>query len=285
MDNLPNIRDAIYFDIETAPVVENYSDLSDELKLAWRIKNTNDGVVCNNPYIPAKALKDKVKIAEKKRLFEEALLEDEFKTRAALYTEFNRIVCVTVGLISGVKFVTHSKYGTDEKKILQAVSALLLAYPGRTLIGHAAKYFDAPQLVKKYWKYGLVVPNQISFFGKKPWECSVGCTNELYKVGTSPGGSLKSLCLLLGVQSPKDMMDGAKVGEAYYAGKLEDIVIYCEKDVIATAGCYVRMYSSSKVRDQKVLDDIYSKQVTDFFPHEYFRTEVDNIQDFVAQVN
>ena len=54
-------------------------------------------------------------------------------------------------------------------------------------------------------------------------------------------GSLDYFCAILGVDSPKTLLDGAKVGEAYEAGRLDDIVKYCLQDCCATAALFDKL--------------------------------------------
>lgn len=51
--------------------------------------------------------------------------------------------------------------------------------------------------------------------------------------------TLDDLCDLLGVPSPKSDMDGSGVYEAIKAGRLNDVVEYCKRDVIATMTCFL----------------------------------------------
>ena len=43
--------------------------------------------------------------------------------------------------------------------------------------------------------------------------------------------SFDELCYELGVESPKDAMDGSDVHKYYWSGRIEEIKTYCEKDV------------------------------------------------------
>ena len=43
--------------------------------------------------------------------------------------------------------------------------------------------------------------------------------------------SFDEVCYELGVESPKDVMDGSDVHKYYWNGRLEDVRVYCEKDV------------------------------------------------------
>ncbi len=55
---------------------------------------------------------------------------------------------------------------------------------------------------------------------------------------------LDDLCDLLGVASPKGDIDGSGVAAAVEAGRIEDVVAYCERDVVATLEVYRRLADS-----------------------------------------
>jgi hypothetical protein len=42
------------------------------------------------------------------------------------------------------------------------------------------------------------------------------------------------MCYELGIESPKDNMNGSDVHDAYWEGRVEEVKIYCEKDVKAS---------------------------------------------------
>lgn len=52
---------------------------------------------------------------------------------------------------------------------------------------------------------------------------------------------LDDLCDLLGVESPKAAIDGSGVAAAVEAGKIAEVVSYCERDVVATLEVYRRL--------------------------------------------
>ncbi|MFQ5789693.1 MAG: ribonuclease H-like domain-containing protein [Acidobacteriota bacterium] len=54
-------------------------------------------------------------------------------------------------------------------------------------------------------------------------------------------GSLDYFCAVFGIPSPKESLDGARVGEAFRQGRLEEIARYCLADCRATAALYERL--------------------------------------------
>src|SRR5690606_27075944 len=86
------------------------------------------------------------------------------------------------------------------------------------------------------------IPNQINAMGKKPWEITHLDTMELWKFGDYKHfTSLKLLCKILTIPTPKDDIDGSQVAEVYYKEKdIDRIIVYCEKDVLAVAQVVLR---------------------------------------------
>ena len=90
---------------------------------------------------------------------------------------------------------------------------------------------------------GLELPPTLDLPGKKPWELKhLLDTMTLWKFGDYKSyTSLKLLCGVFGIPTPKDDIDGSEVGRTYWEeGYLERIHIYCRKDVVATAQLLVK---------------------------------------------
>jgi len=59
---------------------------------------------------------------------------------------------------------------------------------------------------------------------------------------SNSGVGLEYLALAMGIPSPKDGgIDGSQVADFYKAGKLDDIVEYCKRDVETTRAVYRKM--------------------------------------------
>jgi predicted PolB exonuclease-like 3'-5' exonuclease len=54
-------------------------------------------------------------------------------------------------------------------------------------------------------------------------------------------GSLDYFCSIFGLPSPKEIMDGSLVEQAWAEGRVEDIATYCLSDCRATAELYLRL--------------------------------------------
>lgn len=109
-------------------------------------------------------------------------------------------------------------------------------------IGHNLVGFD----LRFLWKRSVI--NKIKMPGgllkacrAKPWDGIVADTMTMWDADRDKRISLDKLCKALGVQSPKNGMDGSKVYEAYKAGEIERIAEYCCGDVVATREVYHRL--------------------------------------------
>lgn len=159
---------------------------------------------------------------------------------AALHPVFGRIVCACA--FSTESNDTLSICGPDEKDILEKVSTLFFKQERERLAGHNIKGFDIPFLCHKLLKNKMAFPRQLKVAGKKPWQIEHIDTVELMQFGSGPYISLDQMCLLLGVESPKEgEVNALGVWDAFKAGQYDLIAKYCKADVRAWYKCYTRM--------------------------------------------
>jgi uncharacterized protein YprB with RNaseH-like and TPR domain len=106
--------------------------------------------------------------------------------------------------------------------------------PQHILCGHNAKEFDIPFLARRMIINQIALPDKLNLFGKKPWEIPHLDTLELWKFGDYKHyTSLKLMCKVLGIPSPKGDIDGSQVGHVFYVDKdIDRIVAYCEKTLL-----------------------------------------------------
>lgn len=167
----------------------------------------------------------------------------EFYSRAGIWAEFGKIVCISVGIFShqaqgdmGLKVKSFA--GDDELQILRDFTALLRKQPVTLyLCAHNGKEFDFPFLCRRMLINCLEIPVQLNIAGKKPWEVNHLDTLELWKFGDHKNyTSLSLLAAVFNIPTPKDDISGADVHLVYWQHKdIRRIVTYCQKDVIATA--------------------------------------------------
>lgn len=163
-----------------------------------------------------------------------------YKEKATLEPEFSRIVCVSFGVLQeNGQIRMTSFYGGDESDILQKSAKVFgnAVVKGMKLAGHNIKGFDVPCLGKRmiYTDPSMDLPGNLVIWDKKPWEIPFLDTSEIFAFGSWSQQKYLSLDLLscsLGIQSPKEDMDGSKVSDHFWSGgDLETIKEYCERDV------------------------------------------------------
>ena len=176
-----------------------------------------------------------------------------YTDKAAIYAEFGKIIVISAGIIShaeatGPTLRIKSFYGHDEKEILTRFAQVLeknFNDPNvHVLCGHNIREFDIPYLCRRMTINQVPLPNLFNITGKKPWEVKyIADTLELWKFGDHKNyTSLDLLAYTLGIPSPKEQMDGSKVGHAYWhEDHLEQIRQYCERDVLTTAQVYLKL--------------------------------------------
>jgi len=212
------LENILFLDIETVPNHANFNALDDELQGLWAKKT--------------------------KYQRKEEFTPEEFYERAGIWAEFGKIVCISVGY-----FVIHDKeqrsfritsFAGDEKQLLIDFKALLdrhFSKKEHRLCAHNGKEFDFPFIARRMVIHQIELPNMLDLYGKKPWEVQHLDTLELWKFGDYKHyTSLKLLCKIFNIPSPKDDIDGSEVAQVYYQeNDLQRIVRYCEKDTLAVA--------------------------------------------------
>jgi predicted PolB exonuclease-like 3'-5' exonuclease len=166
-------------------------------------------------------------------------LEESWEKRAALYSEFGRIVCISVArvnLTQGEPIITvGSFYGEDEKVLIQEFYAYLDAikakYGGPILTGHSIKNFDVPYVFQRSMAHRIRPHEKMDVSGLKPWEIDwILDTKELWQGPKTTVPSLLDLTNIFGMPSPKEDMSGQDVSDVWFAGEHDRVVAYCEKD-------------------------------------------------------
>lgn len=234
------VNKIIFLDIETVPLVYNFSELEDETAQLWDKKSK---------YI---------------QRYQEVSAEEAYQ-KAGIYAEFGKIVCISVGYITEEKkkkkLRVKSFYGDDEKEILTNFNSLLnkTLKDNFILCAHNGKEFDFPFLGRRNLINGLKLPYQLDVAGKKPWEIQHLDTMELWKFGDYKHyTSLDLLAHIFKIPSPKQDLDGSKVAYTYYEEKnIDKIKTYCQGDVVTIAQLILK-YRGEEMIEQKNIEIINS---------------------------
>jgi DNA polymerase elongation subunit (family B) len=233
----------MFLDIETVPAKADFSELSVELAHLWEEKYN----------LIQKRMPEKYS--------DETSAAQAFAQSAGIYSEFGKIVCISVGFIlykvPEMFFRTKSFAGDDEVKLLSDFASLLARFctsREHTLCGHNIKEFDIPYICRRMVIHGIALPSVLNISGKKPWEIQFIDTLELWKFGDYKNyTSLKLLTAVFGIPTPKDDIDGSQVAAVYYGeNNIQRIALYCQKDVVATARVFLRMQGEKYFGDENV---------------------------------
>lgn len=231
--------DVVFLDIETVSLEEN--------------------LVEDTPLYDAWSYKARYANELNRKTGLEYTLEEYFKEKAALYAPFAKIICITVGRIiekSGEEpsIMIKSYSGDDEKALLEDfnndLGAVCAKNPQTVLCGLNNIGFDEPFIFKRLIINGIKPVKLLDSSGMKPWEVTSIDLGKLFQGTSFYPDSLVAIATAMGLPSPKDGIDGSKVTEFYYAGKLDDIVKYCERDVITTVNIF------RKFRFETVIEEV-----------------------------
>jgi 3'-5' exonuclease len=234
LDNV-RVEDVMFLDIETVPVASSYDQLNPAMQALWDKKS-------------------------KQFRTSEQTSQDVYE-RAGIYSEFGKIICISVGLIKEKNpFIFRLKtfYGKDEKALLMDFSGMISKF-SRTnkealLCAHNGKEFDFPYIARRMIINGLQIPELLDNAGKKPWEIKLLDTMDLWKFGDYKNyTSLDLLTNVLGIPTPKDDIDGSMVAGIFYNDDdLKRIVYYCEKDVLAIGRVLLRYMNLPGIEDDNI---------------------------------
>jgi len=182
--------------------------------------------------------------------------------RAAMYSEFGKIICISAGCFpqndAEYRFRVKSFYGDDEKNILNGFSEMLSKNyntENHYIAAHNGKEFDYPYIARRCLINGIPIPSILNNSGKKPWEVRLLDTMDMWKFGDYKNyTSLNLLAAVFGINSPKDDIDGSKVGSVYWKDNdVERIRIYCEKDIVTVAQLLLKFKGMEMLKEENVV--------------------------------
>ena len=242
-----DLYNILFLDIETVPAVSNFEELPEEMQELWAHKART---VLRRP--------------DAELEFDE--IAEAFHTRAGIYAEFGKIICISVGFLTRqadnpeplLRLKSFSNH--MEASLLEDFNELLNKHfnsPDKyALCGHNIREFDVPYICRRILVNQLPFPKMLDIAGRKPWETRhLLDTMEMWKFGDFKNyTSLRLLAALFGFPSPKDDMDGSEVAGVYWEDRdLDRIAAYCEKDVLATAQLFLKMRRQPILREDQVV--------------------------------
>ena len=232
MLDLNTIDKILFLDIETVPQTASLDEMTPELQALWNEKFN--------------ALRRRMP----DRYDADATAEYAFRNGGGIYSEFAKIVCISVGIVYNKDGQRHMRVksfaGDDEEHLLRdfaAMAGTFLTTHEHRICGHNVKEFDVPFICRRMLINGIALPAFLDLSGAKPWKTPLIDTMELWRFGDYKSfTSLKLLCAIFGIPTPKDDIDGSQVAYVYYNDHdVQRIAFYCEKDVVATAQVFLKM--------------------------------------------
>lgn len=231
-----NIYNLVFIDIETVPQHASFGQLSHAMQELWATKHSMLRTENETP-------------------------EEGYLKRAGIYSEFAKLVCISVGLFRFEKdknlrtFRVKSFSGDDEKMVLGDFLKMLSGLPDSGnfhFCGHNIREFDIPFICRRLLINHIELPEMFDLSGKRPWEMQDVDTFQLWKFGDHKHyTSLKLLAAVLDIPTPKEDMEGKDVSRVYWhENGLSRIVEYCQRDVITVARLLLRFKG-----DKQLLSD------------------------------
>lgn len=225
MLNNINIEEILFLDIETTPQYPEYQEMPERFQNLWDKKS-------------------------KQFRAEDDSAEDVYE-RAGIYSEFGKIVCISVGKVYQRMGEFHlrlkSYYGHNEKSLLQDFSNMLDTTSQRGMLrlcAHNGQEFDFPYIARRCLVNGIEIPKLLDVAGAKPWDVreTLLDTLQLWKFGDYKHyTSLELLCAIFEIPTPKDDIDGSQVASVYWKeNDVDRIAFYCEKDVQALTQLFLK---------------------------------------------
>lgn len=203
-----NLKDVLFLDIETSTGVKEL-EIDSPLFNSWKYKIKLDD---NNDVV------------------------ESYKREAALYADFGRIVCISIGRVFKGNFVTTTFNDFDEAELIRNFYTAL-EKTDWLLAGHAIKQFDIPYIFQRSIINGIYPHKLIDTSGLKPWEMDwIYDTKELWSAGGFNKSGLVNITTAFGLPSPKEGIVGSEVPAYFWedpTGHIKEISDYCERDVVA----------------------------------------------------
>lgn len=234
-----HLSDLIFIDIETVPQQRSHTDLSPAMKELWEAKHRN---LYNT---------------------EGQTAEETYLDRSGVFAEFAKVICISIGVYrtdksTGQKvFRIKSFSGDDEAALLTEFAAMIKksfdSGERYQFCGHNIKEFDIPFICRRMLVNKVDFPEMLDRSGKRPWQSGDVDTLHLWRFGDYKHyTSLKLLTEILGIPTPKDLIEGKDVCRVYWQeNNLKGIVDYCQKDIVTV----VRLLLRFKGEEQTLKDE------------------------------
>src|SRR6185436_14691669 len=151
---------------------------------------------------------------------------------------------------SGWKFYLKTLINHDERQLLIDFNEVVLNSKATCMCAHNGKEFDYPFITRRQIINKVSILPMLNTIGKKPWDIIEKLLDTMvmwsgvqfnYKV------TLSLLAHVLGLPSPKTIMDGSEVNGMYWSilenekEVFDNISLYNQGDVITLANVYLSL--------------------------------------------
>lgn len=217
------LEQIIFIDIETVSQYKNWKDIPVPIQNIWSKKHERSDYLNSLP------------------------IETAYKEKAAIFAEYGKIVCISVGLFDSKKeqFRLKSFYSENEASLLSNFVDFCLSLKKKFIFcGHNIKEFDIPYICRRLLVSGYKIPKILDFQDKKPWEIELIDTMQYWRFGDYKNyTSLETLTTIFQLPTPKEDIDGSQVGRVFWEeNNLVRIAEYCQQDVVAVMQLYRKFH-------------------------------------------
>lgn len=210
-------------------------------------------------------------------------VQNHYILNGALDPVFNKVVCITVGFIKGTTLYVKSLLGEQKDIITEFYN--MLNSTGFIPAGHNIINFDMPVIRLKALESEVdleLISERITDSEQKPWILS---DNMMDTMNITKGTyyynlSLDAMCMLAGIDSPKDDISGADVSRVYYEEGVSRISNYCKKDVKSVA----ELFCALQGKKGFITDVVDKTEISDMIEEQPILTKLYNSKQFNEEV-
>lgn len=223
----------LFIDIETVSQYKKFEDAPVEVRKIWEKKY------------------------EKNDYLNSLSLEASYESKAAIFAEYGKIICISIGYYNKASdaYRIKSFAGENEKILLEDFKTFCNNLKKNYVFcGHNIKEFDIPYLCRRFLINRISIPSLLDFQNKKPWEVELIDTLQLWKFGDYKNyTSLETLTTIFNIPTPKADIDGSQVGRVYwYENDINRIVEYCQNDVVAVIQLFRAFHQQDLISSDKI---------------------------------
>ncbi|MFA6973445.1 MAG: ribonuclease H-like domain-containing protein [Parcubacteria group bacterium] len=160
---------------------------------------------------------------------------DDYVAKTSFDGAFGRILCIGYAVDDDEVDVLYND--NNEKETLRQFWEL--AKNTDQFIGHNVMEFDLRFIYQRSIVNNVMPSVDLNFARYRSFPI-FDTMKEWVRWGMGTVG-LEHLALALGIPTPKDGIDGSQVWDFFKAGKVDDILEYCKRDVETTRAVFKRM--------------------------------------------